>query len=89
MRIKNWKKFQHFRDRKPPWIKLYRDLLGEQHDSNFAEQVFNSVALTMLTKICLGIAENNGTAAFESYWSDVDSKLREMIQTFACEPTKH
>ena len=65
------------------------DLIEEQHDSNFAEQVFNSVALTMLTKICLGIAENNGTAAFEIYWSDVDSKLREMIQTFACTPTKH
>ena len=65
------------------------DLIEEQHDSNFAEQVFNSVALTMLTKIALGIAEHNGHAAFESYWSDVDSKLREMIQTFACEPTKH
>jgi hypothetical protein len=65
------------------------DLIGEQHDSDFAERVYNSVALTMLTKICLGIVENNGTAAFESYWSDVDSKLREMIQTFACEPTKH
>ena len=65
------------------------DLISEQHDSNFAEQVFNSVALTMLTKICLGIVEHNGHAAFESYWSDVDSKLREMIKTFACEPTKH
>jgi len=65
------------------------DLIEEQHDSNFAEQVFNSEALTMLTKNCLGIPENNGTAAFESYWSDVDSKLREMIQTFACTPTKH
>lgn len=29
MQIKNWAKFQHFKDgsRKPPWIKLYRDLL--------------------------------------------------------------
>lgn len=29
MKIKNWSKFQHFKDgsRKPPWIKLYRDLL--------------------------------------------------------------
>lgn len=26
-RIKNWKKFQHFKDRRPPWIKLYRDIL--------------------------------------------------------------
>ena len=26
-RIKNWNKFQHFANRKPIWIKLYRDLL--------------------------------------------------------------
>lgn len=29
MRVKSWKKFQHFRDRRPPWIKLYRDLLDD------------------------------------------------------------
>ena len=28
-RIKNWAKFQHFKDRRPPWIKLYRDLLDD------------------------------------------------------------
>ena len=34
MRIKDWHKFQHFKDRKPPWIKLYRDILDdlEWHD---------------------------------------------------------
>ena len=25
--IRNWSKFQHYRDRKPPWLKLHRDLL--------------------------------------------------------------
>ena len=29
MRIKNWDKFQHFKNRKPPWIKLYRDILDD------------------------------------------------------------
>jgi len=29
MKIKNWSKFQHFKDRKPPWVKLYRDLLDD------------------------------------------------------------
>jgi hypothetical protein len=29
MRVKNWEKFQHFKDRRPPWIKLYRDLLDD------------------------------------------------------------
>jgi hypothetical protein len=29
MQIKHWKKFQHFKDRKPPWVKLYRDVLDD------------------------------------------------------------
>src|SRR3990167_2440724 len=29
LKIKGWARFQHFRDRKPPWIKLYRDLLDD------------------------------------------------------------
>ena len=29
MKIKNWGKFQHFKDRRPPWVKLYRDLLDD------------------------------------------------------------
>jgi hypothetical protein len=29
MKIKNWVKFQHFKDRRPLWIKLYRDLLDD------------------------------------------------------------
>jgi hypothetical protein len=28
-RVKGWGKFQHFKDRKPPWIKLYRDILDD------------------------------------------------------------
>ena len=29
LRIKNWSKLQHFKDRTPPWIKLYRDILDD------------------------------------------------------------
>lgn len=29
LRIKDWGKFQHFKDRKPPWVKLYRDILDD------------------------------------------------------------
>lgn len=28
-RIKGWEQFQHFKDRRPPWIKLYRDILDD------------------------------------------------------------
>lgn len=30
MKIKNWDKFQHFKDRRPPWIKLYREILDQR-----------------------------------------------------------
>ena len=29
VKIKNWAKFQHFKDRRPPWVKLYRDILDD------------------------------------------------------------
>jgi len=29
IKIKNWEKFQHYKDRTPPWIKLHRDLLTD------------------------------------------------------------
>ena len=29
IRIKNWSHFQHFKDRRPPWVKLYRELLDD------------------------------------------------------------
>jgi hypothetical protein len=30
MKIKNWSKFQHFKDRRPTWIKLYRDIIDDK-----------------------------------------------------------
>ena len=30
MRVKNWEQFQHFKDRSPIWIKLYRKLLDDR-----------------------------------------------------------
>jgi hypothetical protein len=27
--VKGWKKYQHYKNRKPPWIRLYRDLLDD------------------------------------------------------------
>jgi hypothetical protein len=29
MKIKNWHEFQHFKDRSPPWIKLYKYILDD------------------------------------------------------------
>jgi hypothetical protein len=29
LRFRSWERFQHYRDRKPPWIKLHRELLDD------------------------------------------------------------
>jgi hypothetical protein len=29
LRVKNWAEFQHYRSRRPPWIKLHRGLLDD------------------------------------------------------------
>lgn len=30
LKIKNWKEYQHYKDRNPPWVKLHRDLLASR-----------------------------------------------------------
>lgn len=55
-RIKGWNKFQHFKDRRPPWIKLYRDILDdiEWHE-------LDSVAAKSLVMLWLIASENDGS----------------------------
>ena len=55
MKIKNWAKFQHFKDRKPPWVKLYRDLLDdlEWHE-------LDPIAAKVLTMLWLIASEDDG-----------------------------
>jgi hypothetical protein len=55
MRIKNWSKFQHFKDRRPPWIKLYRDILD---DIDWHE--LDPLASKVLVMCWLIASENDG-----------------------------
>src|SRR5690606_5300424 len=53
--IKNWAKFQHFKDRSPPWIKLYRDLLDD-----LQWHKLDPVAAKALVMLWLIASENDG-----------------------------
>jgi hypothetical protein len=55
IRIKDWHKFQHFKERRPPWIKLYRDLLDD--DEWFELDPLSSKFLVMFWLIA---SEDNG-----------------------------
>jgi hypothetical protein len=30
LRVKDWERFQHYKNRRPPWIKLYDDMLEDE-----------------------------------------------------------
>jgi len=46
--IKAWSKFQHFKDRKPPWIKLYRDILDDKDWHDLAPKHAKSLVMLWL-----------------------------------------
>ena len=56
LKIKDWEKFQHFKDRKPPWIKLYREILDdiEWHE-------LDPVDAKLLVMLWLLASEEKGT----------------------------
>lgn len=54
-RIKGWEQFQHFKDRRPPWIKLYRDLLDDIQWHELSAQ-----SAKILVMLWLIASENDG-----------------------------
>jgi hypothetical protein len=65
IKIKGWHKFQHFKDRRPPWIKLYRDLLDDivWHDTN-AESCKMLISFWLIASENDGILPSNKELAF-------------------------
>ena len=49
--VKNWNRFQHYKNRKPPWIKFYTEVIEEFDDAGNANDIFalsDSAKLTLL-----------------------------------------
>jgi hypothetical protein len=55
IRVKNWDHFQHYKNRRPPWIKLYRELLDDPQWYDLSGDA--AKALIMFWLIA---SENNG-----------------------------
>lgn len=63
LRVKDWKQHQHYKQRRPPWIKLHRGLLDDQ-----AYQDLDDGAARLLTEVWLVASESEtrGTLPFDS-----------------------
>ncbi|MGB0818222.1 MAG: hypothetical protein ACPGQQ_04870, partial [Candidatus Puniceispirillaceae bacterium] len=58
LRVKGWTKFQHYKDRRPPWIKLSRELL-----ENFDWYRLQNDSKALAVTIWLLAAENDDPKA--------------------------
>ena len=75
MRIKNWDRFQHFKDRKPIWIKLYRDLLDDLNWQNLDPKLAKALVMIWLiaSEDCGQLPEIK-SLAFRLRMSEKDTK---------------
>lgn len=55
LKIKNWSKFQHYKHRSPPWIKLHRSLL-----SDYAFQCLQDASKAHLILLWMYASETDG-----------------------------
>ena len=62
-RVKNWESFQHYKNRNPPWIKLYSDLLD---DYNFS--CLQDASKLHLVMIWLLASRNNNKLPTSEKW---------------------
>ena len=71
LRVRNWSKFQHYKDRNPPWIKLHFELLSSE------DWVVLDDASRVLAVACMLVASRN------EGFVRVDEKGRKYIQRVA------
>lgn len=74
LKPKNWNKFQHYRDRCPPWIKLHRDILN---DRIFANLPIASKALAPLLWL---LASESKDGEFDSASDELAFRLHIAIK---------
>lgn len=72
-RIRNWEKYQHYKHRNPPWIKIHFELLSSQDWVNANESTRN------LMIVCILIASrNDGNLAADEHYLKRVSHMRKL-----------
>jgi hypothetical protein len=75
LRIKNWAHFQHFKDRRPPWVKLYRDLLDDVEWHELEPKVAKAlVMIWLIASESDGVLPDSKKLAFRLRTTEKDTK---------------
>lgn len=70
LKPKNWERFQHYKDRSPPWVKLHKSLLD---DRVFMRLPIASKALAPLLWL---LASESKDGAFDASFDELEFRLR-------------
>lgn len=73
LKVKNWDKFQHYKDRRPPWIKLYSEILNDRSFSLLSMSLRG-----VLMQLWVLASENNGFVLFCT--DEISFRLRATIK---------
>ena len=76
-KIKNWNKFQHFKDRNPPWIKLHKDVINNREIMMLSPEAFRFL-------VCLWIIAADDEAIQGNLPSSQDIAFRLRITETKC-----
>lgn len=63
LRVKNWSRFQHYKKRNPPWIRLHRSILRDRHFLMLTE-----IEQWQLVRLWLIASENDNKLADDEAW---------------------
>lgn len=67
---KNWREFQHYKDRSPPWIRLHRKLLDDKDFNRLSPSACKVLVLLWL------VASDTPEGSFEDSPEDISFRLR-------------
>lgn len=70
LKPKNWQKFQHYKDRSPPWIKLHRELLDDR------EFMLLPIASKALAPLLWLLASESADGTFDASDEELIFRLR-------------
>lgn len=79
--VKNWAKFQHYKNRKPPWIKLYTSIIDEFDEDGNPNDTFalsDSAKLTLLLAWLLASHFNGHLPDKDAEWFSKRLGIREI-----------
>ena len=91
LHIRNWERFQHYKFRSPPWIKLYKELLDEPKWHNLSDRAAKGlIMLWLIASEQGGYLPDSKTLAFrlrisENELSSLISQLSEWLEGDASE----